>query len=101
MHEPVRYGPDTATAYDFVLSLRGTQALLAGLDETAATQARELLLPILVFPLIVPIVIAAVRATGALMVVTANEPPWLGLIAAFDAIFLSLSTILFEYVIEE
>ena len=67
----------------------------------AATQARELLLPILVFPLIVPIVIASVRATGALMVVTANEPPWLGLIAAFDAIFLSLSTILFEYVIEE
>lgn len=67
----------------------------------AATRARELLLPILVFPLIVPIVIAAVRATGALMVVTANEPPWLGLIAAFDAIFLSLSTILFEYVIEE
>lgn len=67
----------------------------------AATRARELLLPILVFPLIVPIVIAAVRATGAVMVVTANEPPWLGLIAAFDAIFLSLSTILFEYVIEE
>lgn len=67
----------------------------------AATQARELLLPILVFPLIVPIVIASVRATSALMVMTANEPPWLGLIAAFDAIFLSLSTILFEYVIEE
>lgn len=67
----------------------------------AATQARELLLPLLVFPLIVPIVIACVRATGALMIVTANEPPWLGLIAAFDAIFLSLSTILFEYVIEE
>lgn len=67
----------------------------------AATRARELLLPILIFPLIVPIVIAAVRATGALMIVTANEPPWLGLIAAFDAIFLSLSTVLFEYVIEE
>lgn len=67
----------------------------------AATRARELLLPILVFPLIVPIVIAAVRATGSLMTVTANEPPWLGLIAAFDAIFLSLSTVLFEYVIEE
>lgn len=68
---------------------------------TAATSARELLLPLLVFPLIVPIVIAAVRATGALMVTTVNEPPWLGLIAAFDAIFLSLSTLLFEYVIEE
>ena len=67
----------------------------------ATTRARELLLPILVFPLIVPIVIAAVRATGALMIVTTNEPPWLGLIAAFDAIFLSLSTVLFEHVIED
>ncbi len=67
----------------------------------AATRARDLLLPVLVFPLIVPIVIAAVRATGEVMAITANEPPWLGLIAAFDAIFLTLSTLLFEYVIEE
>jgi heme exporter protein B len=67
----------------------------------ATTRERELLLPILVFPLIVPIVIAAVRATGALMIVTANEPPWLGLIAAFDAIFLSLSTLVFAHVVED
>ena len=39
----------------------------------AATRARELLLPILVFPLIVPIVIAAVRATGTLMVPVSND----------------------------
>jgi len=67
----------------------------------AATQARELLLPILVFPLIVPVVIGAVRATGTLLVSVANEPPWLGLIAAFDVIFLSISMLTFEYVIEE
>jgi heme exporter protein B len=67
----------------------------------AATRARELLLPILVFPLIVPVVIGAVRATGTLMVPAANEPPWLGLIAAFDVIFLSISVLTFEYVIEE
>jgi heme exporter protein B len=67
----------------------------------AATQARELLLPILVFPLIVPIVIGAVRVTGSLMVPVANEPPWLGLIAAFDLIFLSVSILTFEYVVEE
>ncbi len=67
----------------------------------AATQARELLLPILVFPLIVPVVIGAVRATGSLMVPVANEPPWLGLIAAFDVIFLTVSMLTFEYVIEE
>jgi heme exporter protein B len=67
----------------------------------AATRARELLLPLLVFPLIVPVVIGAVRATGALMIAAANEPPWLGLIAAFDVIFLSVSMITFEFVVEE
>ena len=67
----------------------------------AATRARELLLPILVFPLIVPVVIAAVRATGTLLVPVANEPPWLGLIVAFDVIFLSASMLTFEYVVEE
>ena len=67
----------------------------------AATRARELLLPILVFPLIVPIVIAAVRATEALLTPSINEPPWLGLIIAFDIIFLSISMLTFQYVIEE
>ena len=67
----------------------------------AATQARELLLPILVFPLIVPIVIGAVRATGDLMVASPNSPPWLGLMTAFDVIFLSVSMLTFEFVIKE
>lgn len=67
----------------------------------AVTRARELLLPILVFPLIVPIVIGAVRATETLLVPSPHEPPWLGLIIAFDVIFLSVSMLTFEYVIEE
>lgn len=67
----------------------------------AATRARELLLPVLVFPLIVPVVISAVRATGSLMVPALNEPPWIGLMAAFDIIFLSISMLTFEFVIEE
>ena len=67
----------------------------------AATQALELLLPLLVFPLIVPVVIGAVRATGALMAPSVNEPPWLGMMLAFDVIFLSVSLLTFEYVIEE
>ena len=67
----------------------------------SATQARELLLPLLIFPLIVPVVIGAVRATGALVVPAVNEPPWLGLITAFDVIFLSISMLTFEFVVEE
>ncbi len=67
----------------------------------AATRARELLLPILVFPLIVPVVISVVRATQQLMVPTVNEPPWIGLLIAFDVIFLSISMLMFQYVVEE
>ncbi|HLG62778.1 MAG TPA: heme exporter protein CcmB [Ktedonosporobacter sp.] len=67
----------------------------------AATQARELLLPILVFPLIVPIVISAVRASESLLAPSVNEPPWLSLMIAFDIIFLSISMLTFQYVIEE
>lgn len=67
----------------------------------AATRARELLLPILVFPLIVPVMISVVRATQQLMVPTVNEPPWIGLLIAFDVIFLSVSMLMFQYVVEE
>ena len=81
------------------LGIAGIGTLFSAM--AAATQARELLLPILVFPLIVPVVIAAVRATGTLMVPVVNEPPWLGLMAAFDIIFLTVSILTFEYVIEE
>ncbi len=67
----------------------------------AATRARELLLPILVFPLIVPVVISVVRAMQQLMAPTVNEPPWIGLLIAFDVIFLSISMLTFQYVVEE
>lgn len=81
------------------LGIAGIGTLFSAM--AAATQARELLLPVLVFPLIVPVVIAAVRATGTLMMPAVHEPPWLGLMAAFDIIFLAASMLTFEYVIEE
>ncbi|MFC8073939.1 class I SAM-dependent methyltransferase [Streptomyces sp. NPDC057307] len=40
VHEPVYYGPDTATAFDSVLRLLKFQDLLVGLDAAAAEQAR-------------------------------------------------------------
>lgn len=67
----------------------------------AYTRAREVLLPLLVFPLIVPIVIGAVKATQALVSPVSGDAPWLGLIIAFDVIFLSVSAITFQYVVEE
>lgn len=68
----------------------------------ANTRAREALLPLLLFPVLVPVIIGAVKATGESLPGAAPDgPPWLGLLAAFDAIFLALGYVLFEYAIEE
>lgn len=67
----------------------------------ANTRGREVLLPLLVFPLIVPVVVAAVRATQALVRPVIGEPPWIGLLIAFDVIFLSISTVVYQYVVED
>jgi heme exporter protein B len=68
----------------------------------ANTRAREALLPLLLFPVLVPVIIGAVKATGeGLPGAAPDGPPWLGLLVAFDAIFLALGYVLFEYVIEE
>ena len=41
VHEPVCYGPDVATAYDFVLGLRDTREMLSALDLGERGRARD------------------------------------------------------------
>ena len=67
----------------------------------ATTRAREILLPLLAFPLLVPVVIAAVKATQALVSPVAHDAPWLGLLAAFDVLFLSVAALTFQYAVED
>ena len=67
------------------------------------TRAREVLLPVLFFPIMLPVVIAAVQATAAVL---ANRPfeevsGQLQFIGFFDIIFFILPLLLFELVIEE
>lgn len=87
------------------ITLLGTIGVAAVGTQFAAlaanTRARELLTPLLIFPLIVPVVIGAVRATEALFTPIHGDAPWLGLLAAFDVIFLSISAITFQFVVEE
>lgn len=66
----------------------------------ASTRARDLLLPVLLFPVIVPVLIACVRATSGII---AGEGPgiWLTLLVAFDAIFLMAGPWLFGAVLED
>jgi heme exporter protein B len=64
---------------------------------------REVMLPVLQFPVAVPVLIAGIEATtGALK----GDPPsnyasWMKLAAGFAVIFIVLSYLLFEYVLEE
>lgn len=81
------------------VGIAGIGTLFAAMAENA--RAREVLLPVLLFPLLVPVVIAAVRATSALIAPIPGDAPWLGLIAAFDVIFITLSTLAFEHVVED
>ncbi len=70
---------------------------------SANTRMREVMLPVLQFPITVPAFIGAIEGTtGALR----GEPlgvyaDWVNLLVAFCVIFLVLSYLLFEYVLEE
>jgi heme exporter protein B len=70
---------------------------------SAGTKARDILLPILFLPIVVPLIIAAVEATGLVLQGRpwSDMSTWLQIMIAFDVIFLVISTLVFEFVIEE
>jgi heme exporter protein B len=65
------------------------------------TRAREILLPLLLLPMLVPVLIAAAKATGALTIgdVMGDAGSWIRLLVAFDLIFLTASIAVFDSVI--
>jgi heme exporter protein B len=69
---------------------------------SSRSRAREVLLPLLLYPMLIPVLLAAMMATklflsGDLM----NElGTWVSLLGAFDVIFLVATFLAFEYVIE-
>lgn len=69
---------------------------------TVRARAREVMLPVLLLPLLVPVLIGGVKATEAALhggLGAAAAP--LGVLAAFDAIFLVAGILLFEQVIRD
>lgn len=74
---------------------------LAGL--AANSRSSEMLLPILLFPIVSPVIIAAVQATKILLIdieQIASAVSWMQLMGAYNIIFFVLCLILFEYVLE-
>ena len=69
----------------------------------ANTRMREVMLPVLQFPVAVPVFIAGIEATtGALRGDPASQyGSWIKLAAGFSVVFLVLASMLFEFVMEE
>ena len=76
------------------LGIAAIGTLLAAM--AAASRARELLLPLLFLPLVIPVVIGGVGAS-----VAANPGSFLGFLALYDAVFAILCWASFEYVVTE
>jgi heme exporter protein B len=67
------------------------------------TRTRDVLLPILLFPLVIPVMIAAVKgSTGFLQALSMEQiRPWINLLVVYDVIFVAVSFMVFDYVVEE
>jgi heme exporter protein B len=67
------------------------------------TRTRDVLLPILLFPVIVPVLLAAVKASGGfLQSLPMNEIwPWLNILIVYDVVFTAVAFMVFDFVVEE
>ncbi|MFN2389582.1 MAG: heme exporter protein CcmB [Actinomycetota bacterium] len=70
----------------------------------AQTSSRELMLPILALPALVPVFVAAVELTSDLFVGRGLDQVaargWFGILIAFDVVFATVGALAFEYVLE-
>jgi len=67
------------------------------------TRTRDVLLPILLFPIAIPVFIAAVKgSTGFLQGIPMDEiMPWINLLVVYDIIFTAVAFMTFDFVVEE
>jgi heme exporter protein B len=81
----------------------GTWALVANGTFFAAlsirSRNRELLLPLILFPIFMPALLAMVQATGSVLAGDSDPTLWIKLLAGYDIIFTTVSLLLFEVVL--
>ena len=69
----------------------------------AQTRSREIMLPVLFFPIVLPVILAAVESTtlavGGETFIGLGR--WLSLLAVFDAVFLVICPWVFSYIVED
>jgi heme exporter protein B len=84
------------------VGLAAVGALVSAL--AVETRARDLIVPLLLLPLLVPVAIAGANGTEPLF--TGSQAPhelgkWLGLLGLYDMVFLLVSTAVFDFLLED
>jgi heme exporter protein B len=103
-------GPDLGGAFPELLlilalgnlGIAAVGALVSAL--AAETRARELIVPLLLLPMLVPLLIACAQATEPFLRDVAGPEDlarWLGLLTLYDVVFVLLSVAVFDYLLED
>lgn len=84
------------------IGLAAVGALVAAL--AVETRTRELIVPLMLLPLLVPVVIAAAAATEPLL--SGSQAPddlgtWLGVLSLYDSVFVLVSIAVFDFLLED
>ena len=79
----------------------GVGTLLSSMAVQART--RDILLPILLFPVVLPVLLAAIKASNGFLhgLEMVDIMPWLNLLIVYDVMFLAVAFMLFDFVVEE
>jgi heme exporter protein B len=66
-------------------------------------RAREIMLPLLFLPVVAPLLLATIEATADLVAGNSwsEMSQWLQLAAAFDVVFLIVSAVIFQFILED
>jgi heme exporter protein B len=85
------------------VAMLGTWALVVNGTFFAAmsirTRSREIMLPLLLFPISIPALLSMVEGTSAILTGEASAKFWIVLLAVYDLVFTSVSLLLFETVL--
>ena len=94
-------GPLLVVIFIGTLGFCAIGTLLSSLASNLKT--REIMLPILLYPLIVPVMIAVVRMTGQILdgQSLGTMMNWVGLTLAFDIVFIGVSILTIDHILEE
>jgi heme exporter protein B len=67
------------------------------------TRTRDILLPILLFPVIIPVLVNAVKASTAFLqrIPYADFSTYVNMLIVFDVVFIAVGFMVFEYIVEE